>query len=296
MDFKTELKIYLNGFYLLGFSPYQTSDEPDLSRKSLRCIKYAQVIICEAICMYVLTFFGDHYVVAETTLIQIYLLCDMMRAVFICVQCICYKHCMADIINSIQKLNTSFYRQFNHRITYENFKRNYNMKVFSMFGIYSVYLIGYLARYFLNQRAPLPVTMLKYLQLMTAMTYLHTIFYIDILSFHFSELNSIIQNYILQNHNVTFVRPNEIEKILNELKSFKIIHFEIWELTQMINRYFGWSTITLCLHAFSDLVYSAYWMFKEIQAYDGTFTIWSMSLIDPKRMMHLLIEIIFPFV
>lgn len=275
MDFKTHLKLYLNIFYFLGLSPYR-ADIPEAGLiKILRCCKFVQFLTCEAHSIFALILLANFQATAESTIISVYLVCDMMRAIFVLVQCICYKLHIAEIIDKIHDIDEYFLRQLEHRISYKKFKQKYNLKVFAILGIAIIYLLGYVARYFFNHRATLAVTMIKYLQLMTAFTYLHNIFYIDVLSFHLNELNSVIRKCILNNSNIVMVGPSDAANILKKLTYFKTIHFQIWELAQMINTYFGWSAITILLHAFSDLIYSAYWVFKELETDDETFTIWS---------------------
>lgn len=115
---------------------------------------------------------------------------------------------------------------------------------------------------------------IKLLQLLRTVSSLHVIYYIDFLHFHLAEIDEISrrQRVHLENkggllNDIGFMKHTTIDDpiIMKQLKYFKHIHFELWEATQSLNTYLGWSLLAILLHSFIDFVYALLWFTNEMQ-------------------------------
>lgn len=282
MNFKTSTQSYLNFFYYLGLSPVR------LNTRRQYCISHViytaiQAFIC--CCIGIISLFilnGDgvpaFHTNTETILLSLFLLCDLVRTIAIFVQSLLYKDLMVKILGGFQSLELYFTKYLHHSINYKIFVKDYRHKVVIVFFVCFVYVFSFFVRLLVGDPVSYAPIIFKILQVMTIHSYLHTIFFIDLLSFHLKQLNTVVRLDEMKCCSHTNLDPLHRKDIRYRLKIYKIVHFRLWLANQQINKFFGYSIIGLLLHAFYDLFYSPFWIFQLIYDRVGFLSIWSKLL------------------
>lgn len=97
------------------------------------------------------------------------------------------------------------------------------------------------------------------LQFGSSLNTLHTIMYIEIVRSHLSNSGKFMLNAALSYGEMCTKR-----RYLN-LKSFKKVYFDWWNIMQKINIYFGWSLLAFLIKCFVEVSYTLYFYFLMLQ-------------------------------
>lgn len=201
----------------------------------------------------------------EPLVIFIGSICDILRGVFIVLQCLTQTHLIIEMISMFRKLEIYFSIQLRHRLSYDSFQKKYFYKSLIIMTCYMQYLVVYIIRNLFRQYLTPIGIQLRCLQALLLLTILYVIFYIDLLSFNLNELNVVIERDMTQ-INMDMNRDSATSILIrNRIKCYKSVHFRLWKIAQAFNSFFGWIMIAMLLHIFSDSVYAAFWLFKELQ-------------------------------
>lgn len=282
MEFMQRNKLFLIFFYIIGLSPYFPEYDYVKDRKKItRHFKKIPMILqgCLGIgmalwCAYALNVTFDKGLSNRTDIIiiNLFIVCELCRTIMVIIQC-SFSNCQIyAIVHTFHKLEQFFLLNFNHRLSYQKFSKQYFGKVFLVLGAYVQCAVALLLRMISYPRFDSVNIQIKTMQAVTAFTFLHIIFFIDVLGFHLDELNVVIRRDMVttadrNTNNDIFLNKKLRDSVLlrNKLKYYKCVHFRLWEVTQRINGYFGWCMVALLLHAFVDCLYCAYWLFEELQ-------------------------------
>lgn len=270
------IRPYLNVFYLLGLSPH-LADKPDSKYKKCRTSTFF-VVIQAAIgialatsCIQVANFGGYEHLWSRTdiVIINFVAICEIVRIAFILIQCLFCKDILNEICYTFRMLQAYYAMHLHHQIAYQQFSKQYFRKVIFIVCGFIPYLLIFIWESCMYTMLPIGVQ-IKALQIMTSATYLHIIFYIDILSFFLAELNVVIERDAVNgqtNNNIMIISEKSLSSISirEKLRCYKTVHFHLWEVAQRINAFFGWSMVAVLLHGFVDFVCSSYWLVQQLQ-------------------------------
>lgn len=266
MEFKAAVRLFLSFFYFIGISSYYPAPK---SKITLFCqiSKYLQAVLaayCGISLLVVMNKNGilPQFTTAETMILNIFAACALLRSAFVLMQCHLFAHKMAEVIKIVEELETFFLHCLDHRICYKNFIKMYQRKVFFIAFFLLIHITAQTWR-LLNQTASNTSTRFVLLHIMTTLNYLHSIFFIELISFHLMQLNSVIVS------DVGGIPPKR--SIRSRLKCYKIVHFRVWMANQRINRFFGYNWIAILFHAFSNVVYSVFWAKVSLSSGLGNF-------------------------
>ena len=174
-----------------------------------------------------------------------------------------------EICCTFRMLQNYYALHLNHQILYTKFTNQFFRKIIIIISGFMPYFIIFLYESLIYPLLPIGIQ-IKALQIMTSATYLHIIFYVDVLSFYLSELSIVIERdmYEVQEKNsIWIISPKSHSNIYiqENLKCYKTVHFQLWEVAQHINSFFGWSMVAILLHGFVDFVYTSYWLIQQLQ-------------------------------
>lgn len=176
------------------------------------------------------------------------------------IQCLVYSSEYLDIIrriNNIERLLImKFHIQINFKECHKILKRKFSI-IFSI--LISATLINYWSYGWNFSRDVLLRSIVTILELISSLVSLHPVLYVDVVNMFILELNQTLTKS--EGH---FQASAGSAGICKDLKNLKFIHFEVWYLTQKINKYFGWSFVFLIIKYFIDALYLLYWIFIEI--------------------------------
>lgn len=266
-------------FYRLGVSPNLSHSY--LKNNSRQSIREAVLMVMQIIIVYYMAITvgvnmnsGNKihlYSRPDIVFNYIFSICEMVRCSCVFMQCIFQKYALYDIVNTFRKIESFFVIHLRYRIVYVAFKKQFLAKAIVLIFFYVQYIFMYILRRMLHPPKYPIVFQIKILQFIFTMNLLHIIFYIDLLSFHLHELNSAIQNGIIENNdqnlsNVVFFCKKSSNKLVirDRIKCYKCIHFRLWEVAQQFNCYFGWCMVPMALHSFASVVYYTYWLVQHM--------------------------------
>lgn len=275
MDFMNSVRPYLNVFYILGLSPYLT--DKVITNKEKSCSTVFFVIIQAAVgltlCLSCIeeANFGGYSMWSRTdiVIINFVAICEIVRIIFILIQCLFYKDLLSEICFTFRMLQNYYTLHLYHQMPYDKFTREYFRKFVIIICGFMPYFMIFLYESLTYGLVPIGIQ-IKALQIMTSATYLHIIFYVDILNFYLSELNIVIRRDTIveqEKNGITIISRKTLNNTLiqEKLRCYKTVHFHLWEVTQRINAFFGWSMVAILLHGFVDFVYTSYWLIQQLQ-------------------------------
>lgn len=286
MDYRSSARSYLKLFYIFGFSSYH----PEPTKSSFKCLKISKyllaiiLIIFGVISLITMNIYGDIPVgqrVAETIIINVFILCDVARAIFVLMQCLIFNHLLIETNDMFVSLELYFSKYLKYSITYSTFSQHYRKRMIACMGLATFYAASYFLRCVFGHDSSIAAYLTKLMQFETAATFVHLIFYVSALHFHMEQLNVVIQrdafmyrrSYCNQKQ-----RLNSYE-IRTQLKYYKAVHFNFFTVSQKISRYFGYSLIAICMHAFTDPIYSLFWIYQILKIGAPFYLIWSKYFI-----------------
>lgn len=282
MTFKTIAKMYLTTFHILGFSSYQPNGNRN-KYQLFKCARYIQAFVCIFLGLSALVSMNSvdnssHQRVAETIIINIILICDVGRATLILLENIFYSDALDGIMNAFEHLELYFAKHLQHHISFRRFAKEYRINVIVCMGFAIFYSLNYCVRCWAGQYCQYASYVTKWCQFVTAISYLHMIFYVKALSYYLCQLNAVIARDAIDNERNSMDQQLHGNRIRNKLKCIKVIHFRLCTISRRISHYFGYSTIALCMHAFTDPIYALFWLYLMIKSGSPLYNIWSKPI------------------
>lgn len=275
MEFLKTTKFYLRLFYIIGLSPFAPTDHhgKKLGVCTTGLSKIPMILqtlfgLCiSSLCAYGLfcSMRGSAATKdrSEIFITSMFILCQIARTLLALMQCIFYKKVYYSIINALNALEGYFTVHFQHRIRYSLFTSGVVKKM-------SLATVGFtqmlIAEFLDSNQIDFPV---RLLQAASMLTCCHLVFFIDVLSFHLEQLLVVIIRDTANDRSidsVTFYKQSaKCVFVRNQLKHYKTVHFTLWEISQCINKFFGWTMVAILLQVFIDLLYCSYCLFDELQ-------------------------------
>lgn len=278
MDFIKSIRLYSTVFYILGLSPLMVSTR-DGEYKNCQTSQIFVILnavigfTLVALCTSTINIYYEHlWSPTDIRTINFVIICEILRISFNSIQCIYNKQKLIDIYYIFRMLQTYYNMHLYHAIDYQRFIHLYNRKVMFYVCGFILSLVILVLKYWRDGMSTVYIQ-LKILQIMTLASYLHIIFYVDLLSFHLAELNVAIEHDAINGHskidsNIISVISNESSdnmKMRERLRHYKTVHYHLWGVTQRINEFFGWCMVAILLHGFVVFVYNSYWLIHGLQ-------------------------------
>lgn len=207
---------------------------------------------------------------SDAIITNIFILCQLTKTVSVFIQSVFYNRAIRDATQVFLSLETYFDGTLHHKIGYEKFGRQMFIKSVLICILYVQSAI-FLSLTFIGRGFVEPITtIIKLSQIRSIVILIHIIFFIDLLRFHMVQLNAVIQRDAnehepIQNNIVIVYRKSTKEMLMgNKYRNYKHVHYRLWNATQHINYYFGWSLTTVFLQTFVDCVYNSYWQYNTL--------------------------------
>lgn len=266
-------------FYYSGHSPYLPTNAPiQDSKQNPKCSM--PVYICGLLCVLLSiscafllnSFFSrNSFELNRTDLFisNMFILSQFARAILVLLQCICYRKTYYNIIDTFNKLELFFANQLHHQIQFSILKEGAATKMTIAAIAFAQLLTIEIVSCFIYPKFNQITVQIKLLQMITTFTFVHLIFFIDVLCFYLEQLRLVIVRDTNNDRSLDSIGyhkySNKCVFIRTQLKNYKSVHFCLWEVGQRINIFFGWSMISILLQAFVDFLYSSYWLFDLLQ-------------------------------
>lgn len=203
MEFVEKTRKYFIGFYFLGILP--SLPEGILSHILISSVTQKVLMIIHATIGLSLTFSlmisamirnrdTVYYGRTEMPIISMVAICEILRVIFILIQCIFHKHVISEIFSDFQKFETFFAVHFRHNIRYKALNKTFFNKVMIVAFACLQYNCLLTLRILILNNFPHHGIEMNKLRALAAATLLHVNFYIDTLGFYLDQINNVIEN------------------------------------------------------------------------------------------------------
>lgn len=202
---------------------------------------------------------------------NMFVLSDVMKMLGIFMQSFLHSETLRSILHGFQHIDTLFVNLQQRNIDYRHFRRPFNIKCI-IFMICCVLNVGSFTIHNIPPKSGFWQSVIfKCWHICTIITIIHILFYVDLLRYYLHQLNTSIQNTNIHDHLGTTAKCLHMTK---KIMNMKLIHFQLWEISQKINVTFGWTISALLLQQFIDSTYCLYWfIFVIVQRTATTITI-----------------------
>lgn len=284
MKFIRATERYINTFYLFGHCLYplrkllRTDNDHQESESIFTHLKVLSPLICSNALNFGLCGLAILWIQttanmdqSSKTLSFLFALCQVLRVTTVFYQSVFKTVRIREIIQIFRWTELFFKNNLMTTVPYTLFLRKFCIKVIAIF-LFCMQAITFYSfqRIDINHAKWIGIIS-RILLLLSTFSIFHIIFYTDLLTFNLHHLNSIIvrdtEQYTTTSMSIAVASDKKREngKMLHEnMRKYKLVHYRLWQVSQLINDYFGWSIIALMLQCFVDIVYSLYWEIKVL--------------------------------
>lgn len=262
-------------FYLFGLSmfplDYYLREHKDKVSKWHRfALVLPTIIWCAFKCSLCATSFimvnicGKQFGYTDSIMTNIFLLCEMLKALSIIMQNFVYSDTFTVILRTFQTCEFFFETMLKLPISFETFHRAYFKKIRFAFGMYAALSIFFVLHFVSLDYVDLPLVLIKIMHFISIGIHLNVVFFIDLITYNLRHLNLTIAKDIrektAESLNVFVVKEMKTAGLIRQrLSIYKLIHFHLWRITDQVSESFGWVLIVISLQTFADLVYNVIW-------------------------------------
>lgn len=293
MKFIQAIGVFVNVFYLFGHSDpmklilkWSGGDDNEKSRNFFHRLCPTIILSVLNLCMcgeyiFITQRFG--YVnFARKNLLLLLLLTQIFLLLSVFYQTVFCSDLLRHIIHLFCSVELFFKHNLNFKISYKLFRRDFLKQISLMFYLF----LQEIATHSLRETTSITSNTFKISGFLirieiglSLISYSHIIFYTNLLTANLKHLNSVIVRdtckYSKHSINVFAKQSNEKE-ILEMLKNYKVVHYRLWQATESINAYLGWTILVINMQAFIDTVYCLYWLVTTISRVEFTVALFGM--------------------
>lgn len=195
---------------------------------------------------------------SELVILIILLVLDTIINVVVIAEGILMPKVFVQTKNKFEELLSHLETRLNVCLPMAEFKRNFLLKFFVSISIlFGKTLVIPLRRSFrVSDALLLMISNYKHF------TAIHILLYIDFLQFIFGAINSQLIAIHRLRRQCAAVLPfqSSANEVVFCLKLYKLVHFKLWKIRQLVVRRFGLILIPLMLANVLEISYSAYWI------------------------------------
>lgn len=287
----SDLKPLLKNFFIIGLAPYVDVDQNDIkinTKSKMRKFVYSIPLLLSIVINSILFLkFLLHAKAARGSINFItYFICVSITMVSNYValwQCYRYKFIYFEVIQNLMKIERIFHDKIIKKISLKDILKQYWMLVIVVQILNSLTLIKNNIQYIYGDpkfgTSHLVTAYLDIIpEIISCFTMLHPCLYLKIVQLYLRELNFVI---IANSPSKTRGNSKHQNRAKTEfLNTIKSVHFELWQLIQKINIYFGWTTLSWVVKFLADSTYLCNWFFVDVHT-SGWQTTTYISKINP---------------
>lgn len=207
------------------------------------------------------TFFPDlSYGHIAMILFNAYFLMVTISNIVATIQCLVHKSEYFSMVQRINDISDSLAFRCERDVNYRKFVESFRIKFIIMSLNWIAMGIGSYVIHLDEISEFIFTTATLMLEIVFSMSCMHAILFIDHVGLFTKETN---EAFIA----MSFSSSNLSQITVQNLVEIKSLHFEIWNLVRSINKYFGWSFVTLFTKYLVDITYSLYWSFLNFEAF-----------------------------
>lgn len=280
-------KIFLHIFFVIGVAPLCTESELAATHRRTKQ-RIVQLFLCRLVpiinLIISLSQFSLLLKIVDGTLdgkVQVilfygYFTLTILTNIVGNVQCFFFRSEYFDITRQVHHIEQLFRVKFSKQI---DLQRSYNIFQLKILILFSMLICATLTSFLFNGWVFSHTTMLRMvvtiLETICTLGTLQPMLYVSLIRIFVQEMN-----VTLKSTKKIFRMADAIFEKCEALEKLKLIHFEVYNLVNKINLYFGWNLLFFMLKYFVDITYNLYWIFIEIQelGWDSTTHIGKLKL------------------
>lgn len=272
------IRPYMRFFHLFGQTPYPLNYY--LSKKCVEHTKWHRLTLmiptmfifalnltlCVASILLVNIY--PYMIRSYNISISVFFFCELIK-IFAVLHQNFAKNLMGGILRNFQSIESIFRNSLQCPIEYTSLERAYARKIHLAYGSNLTLMIAVAIYRTLRGKVHYADVMSEIMRFISIAVYMHFLLFIDLLTFHLKHLNKIIVSDIdgsaTDREYVSLVKKARTAKmILKQLSKYNMIYLRLWEISEKMNEYFGWSLVALMMLSFVDFVICVIWQLKVL--------------------------------
>lgn len=192
-------------------------------------------------------------------IVQLYFTLEFAACVAMFLQPLQHQRAISEIIRSFQQIGDALPPEANYSEEMRSAVRESGHKIRMILFTYGLNLLLHIYRLSRSFHDEFVDFILLLLQTTTVFGSALAVLFIDLLNFHLDQLTGIVRRQS---------GTNAFEQ-LECLKCVKLLHLKLWEITQEVNRFFGWGFGVIFLRNFMEASFIMYGMFVIVSDDDN---------------------------
>lgn len=250
-------QIVFNIFFLVGLSPFISLKQPN--KKLPLIISYIPRIIILILGSFMLrSFYKELQLTKNIVMSYVAMTCPIYAAVIESMYfSSTFRTTPHSFVFTIRSLEKSLHIQYPIVLIQKRFWLKFSLQIF-------VLIINLLVKCIIPSK--FGVTILEDLALILAFFYKciylsHIMIYIDVIQNSLVCLNRRVEVETRKSKLIGRKWQQNVDSWLSLMSDLKLHHFQLWNVTQRVNKQFGWFLATYPIDSVSTVTYSFYWTF-----------------------------------
>ena len=205
-------------------------------------------------------FFGTFFISAQ-----------FLTNFLVVVHSILYRNSINRLLNQFQIIENLFRQKLSENITYDRLHERYKCSTILCFGSYLLGVAAMVSTNLLGRGTDYRTAINVYsLVFMNLCSLLYVKFFVYLQNYFLTMLNESAELITVGPLSISNmwaqVKGDRENFLVGHLKYLKYMHFKLVFVTQLLNQFFGWILLAVCLNNFFDLVHSIYWVYLLLQS------------------------------
>lgn len=277
MSFVTSTRRYMKFFYVFGQTLYPTDYFLCTLRKehskwyqfALKFPTILKITLNLASCVLAITLANiyRHPVKSYHISFNVYFSCEAFKVFAVLHRNFAYTDLIGEILQNFQSVEALFRSALQCPISFTSFKRAYAKKFCWAFGA-EVTSIVYITIYCnIYGKIFLIDVLTELMRFFSIVMCMHVLLFVDLVAFYLKHLNTVIAEKNCScgaDKEYVFVMKNirATDMICKKLSKYKMVYSQLWQITEQLNEYFGWTLLTIVLLSLTNLVIVTIWQLK----------------------------------
>lgn len=293
MEFEKILRRFLYPFYVLGLSvihPNYNAPSSNIVAGTKVVVKCADTfstgcyLLITAVSFIVGNYAGRKSTSAETismVLLYSYLLFEGLLNFTMAFQAIVYRRKFQQLYAMYRTIQKYFFNQIACNMRLDRLQRRLCCKLVILWTpyIYEVFVRRILSWGRRNQLLEISMLTLQFLTLAAQTNILIHVELLNSFAAQFTQwLRAHGQTDFIFVYAKTPMSALEHSNALMDIRHFKYVHFQLWKISYLISKIFGWSMAVIILRNSIALAYSGYWLYMRLSTFIGYAPVLSLCI------------------
>lgn len=262
MDFDTLLRRFGVFFSFFGISPFSTSETV---QKWKRNVYILLIIGLLASAIYFRFYSATYDGSVHSTISYIHIFTEVSLQLAIIGQTLVFRERLKHLCCSYDSIQKYMKNRMEHNVDFNVFQRRLHFLIVTVFvpSVMTLVLRRALSRtdyfsVFNNIRA--------FFYLLSSLVQLHVIVHVELLKFFLKLMQQWLLKQATEISTTFLYQQKDLLKthqlnVYNKILQLKFVHFNLWSISNNVNRIFGWSLGAIILRNSLEVAYGAYWVY-----------------------------------